>query len=477
MADASPIVVWSPQPGPQTDLLTCPVFEVLYGGARGGGKTDGVIGDFAGHANLYGKHAIGLMVRRELTQLRETIERSKEIYTPLGARFLDDEKLWRFPNGARLRFAYLERDADADAYQGHNYTRLYPEELGTFPNPAPIMKLKATLRSAHGVPVGIRATANPGGAGHGWVKARYVDPDPSGYKIIADENGLERVYIPARVEHNPALLKSDPQYINRLKASGSAELVRAWLDGDWDVIAGAFFPEFTVRRHVVWARALPAEWTRFAAMDWGSARPFAILWFAVSDGSLPAFPRGALIVYREWYGASGPNLGVKMPAEDVGAQLMERERAGGERMTYRVLDPAAWASDGGPSIAERLYLGSGRKCGFRRADNSRVPKMGALGGWDQLRARLVGEDEKPMLYIFNSCQNLIRTLPALQHDSARMEDVDSEGEDHAPDALRYGCMSRPYIKRVAAKPETTFWPSLTLDELWKHRPRADGRRI
>lgn len=471
----APIVVWAPQPGPQTDLLTCPHFEVLYGGARGGGKTDGVLGDWLSHANLYGRHAVGLMVRRELTQLRETIERSRELYTPLGARFMDDEKQWRFTNGARLKFAYLERDADADAYQGHSYTRLYPEELGTFPSPVPVMKLKATLRSAHGVPVGIRATANPGGPGHSWVKMRYVDPAPTGYQVITDENGLARVYIPARVENNPALLRNDPQYINRLKASGSPELVRAWLEGDWDVIAGAFFPEWSTARHVVYPRRLPKEWTRFACMDWGSARPFCVLWLAVSDGSMEEFPRGALVVYREWYGSSEPNIGIKMPAEEVGAEIRNREAH--DSISYRVLDPAAWASDGGPSIAERLYAGSMRKVGWRRADNSRVQKMGALGGWDQVRARLLGEDGRPQLYVFSTCTNLIRTLPALQHDANRLEDVDSDGEDHAPDALRYGLMSRPYIRLIAKPAENKFWPSLTLDELWRQRDRRPGLRI
>src|SRR5690349_18010084 len=114
-AESNYTVVWEPQAGPQTALLKCPVFEVFYGGARGGGKTDGVLGDFVSHADLYADHAIGLMVRRERTQLIETIERSKAIYTPLGAKYHEQDKMWRFPNGARLRFAYLERDHDADA--------------------------------------------------------------------------------------------------------------------------------------------------------------------------------------------------------------------------------------------------------------------------------------------------------------------------------------------------------------------------
>jgi hypothetical protein len=146
------------------------------------------------------------MIRRTRTELIETIERSRQIYGPLGWSFNDTLKMWRSPRGGRLRFAYLERDADAEAYQGHSYTRLYVEEIGNFQNPAPVLKLMATLRSAAGVPVGFRATGNPGGPGQGWVKARYIDPAPSGWKVIQDDyTGLERVFIPSKVTDNKYL--------------------------------------------------------------------------------------------------------------------------------------------------------------------------------------------------------------------------------------------------------------------------------
>jgi hypothetical protein len=212
---------WEPQPGPQTALLACPVFEVFFGGARGGGKT--VLGEWASHADLHGKNAVGLMVRRERVQLLETIERSRQIYGPVGARYNDQDKMWRWPNGARLRFAYLERDADADAYQGHSYTRVYVEELGTFPSASPVLRLIATLRSGEGVPCGFRATGNPGGPGHQWVKARYIDPNPAGWKIrkFTYENPWtretieqDRVFIPSKLRDNKFL---GPDYVANLQ--------------------------------------------------------------------------------------------------------------------------------------------------------------------------------------------------------------------------------------------------------------------
>lgn len=464
---AEPTVVWEAQTGPQTALISCPVFEVFFGGARGGGKTDGVLGDFLDHADTYGENAIGLMVRRERTQLIETVERSRQIYTPLGWKLTDN--MWRAPNGARLRFAYLERDADAEAYQGHSYTRVYVEEIGNFPSDKPILKLMATLRSGAGVPTGFRATGNPGGPGHQWVRARYIDPAPLGYCVVKDAvSGLERVYIPSRVRDNKYL---GDDYVAKLKAAGSKELVRAWLDGDWSVIDGAFFDCWSNERHVIAPFAIPEDWTRFRSMDWGSAKPFSVGWWAVCgddydmgvdayrasggvlervhDGAGRVIPRGALVRYREWYGAASPNVGLKLTADAVAKGILERQ-AKDEQISYSVLDPAAFNQDGGPSIAERMAESTQGAVWFKRADNRRVAKHGAMGGWDQVRARMIGDgDGRPMIYTFSTCVASIRTVPALQHDQTKPEDVDTEGEDHAGDEWRYACMSRPYAQDVA----------------------------
>lgn len=445
-AGNGPVTIWRPQPGPQTALLACPIFEVFYGGARGGGKTDGFLGDFASHADLYGDGAIGLMVRKERTRLIEAIERSRELYRPLGAQFHEQDKLWRFPNGARLRFAYLERDADAEAYQGHSYSRIYVEELTNFADPKPIMKLMATLRSAKGVPVGFRANGNPGGPGHTWVKDRYIDPAPKGWEVVKSEfvNPFtgerllkERIYIPSRLTDNRYL---GADYVGNLQLSGSAQLVRAWLEGDWDVVEGAYFDCWRGDKHVIKPFEIPRHWQRFRSLDWGSARPFSVGWWAVSDGEDVRFPRGALIRYREWYGSTGePNVGLKLFAEDVaeGIKAREKDDLPASSVMSGVADPAIFAQDGGPSIADRMAQ---RKVYFSPADNKRLP------GWDQVRARLVGIDDKPMLYVFDTCRDLIRTLPALQHDANKPEDVDSDGEDHAADEVRYACMSRPMVK-------------------------------
>jgi hypothetical protein len=458
-------IVWRPQRGPQHAFIKCPVFEVVYGGARGGGKTDAALGEWALHAKRYGEHAKGLFVRRTRVALEPTIERAKQVFVPLGATWQEQKSRFVWPSGAILYFRYLDRDADADNYQGHDYTRVYVEELTQFPNSDPVDKLKATLRSAEGVPTGFRATCNPGGPGHTWVKARYIDA--GAWNIVRESfvnpfDGstiqLSRVFIPAKLSDNPLLLENDPLYVAKLQQAGSAQLVKAWLQGDWNIIEGAFFDKWSEARNVCDPFAVPKEWLRIRSMDWGSAKPFSVGWWTVcpDDGTYGGqkMTRGALIRYREWYGSTGkPNEGLKLSAEVVAQGIKSREAQAEETIASAVLDPSAFAEDGGPSIAERMRR---EKVQFRPADNKRVPGAGAMGGWDQMRARINGpRDEKgeakgpAMLFVFSTCRDFIRTVPVLQHDAMRPEDLDTDGEDHVADEARYACMSRPWVPRAA----------------------------
>lgn len=458
-------LAWSPQKGPQTALIKCPADEIFYGGARGGGKTDGMLGKFAIKAARYGEHCVGVFFRRTREDLKEAIERSTQIYGPIGAKWNEQKKWWRFPNGARLKFEYLDHDKDADNYQGHNYTDVFFEELTHWADPTPVNKLRATLRSATGVPCQFHATGNPGGPGHQWVKARYITPAPHGWQLMWEDftNPFtgevvrkNRVFIPSKLSDNRYLGSG---YVANLYQSGSKELVKAWLAGDWDVVEGAFFDCWDATKHVVRPFEIPEDWTRFRSGDWGSAKPFSFGWWAVVGDKFKLesglwLPRGCIVRYREWYGMQPgkPNVGLKMHADKVGEHLALLE-ASDPKLVGGVLDPAAFSEDGGPPISERINapLIKAKKVPFRPADNKRVPGRGAMGGWDQVRGRLEGDDDGlPMLVTFSTCVDLIRTLPALQHDPLKSEDVDSDMEDHAPDETRYACMSRPWIRK---KPE------------------------
>lgn len=455
------LIVWQPRSKPQEAFIACPVFEVFFGGSRGSLKTDSVLGDWINHSALYGEGAQGLMVRRTREELKHTMERARQIYTPLGFTFSGHTV--RSPNGSLLTFAYLERDADAEGYQGWSLTRVYVEEIGNFPNEGPVLKLMATLRSASGVPVGFRATGNPGGPGHHWVKARYIDPAPQGWAVqtYAYTNPFtkktvtrDRVFIPGKITDHTLL---GDEYIANLQMSGSEALVRAWLLGDWDAIEGAFFDKWSDRM-VIEPIAIPDHWLRFISGDWGYAAPFSFGWWAVAsedtESSTGIVPRGALIRYREWYGAQSPNVGIRMDADIVGPRLLEM--SGDEKLSPGVIDPATFATQSGPSIAERLMSSTGHKLQFRPADNKRVGVRGAMGGWDQMRARMAGNGERPMIYCFETCRDSIRTIPMLQHDPDRAEDLDTEAEDHAADDWRYACMSRPYTRPTPGHPKPVF---------------------
>lgn len=443
---------------------------MFYGGARGGGKTDLICGDWASHALRYGKHAIGICLRRKSTELDQIKARMADLYCPHWGRYIINRANFEFYNGAVLRMRYCERDKDADNYLGHSYTRLYVEELGTWPDPGPIRKLNATLRSVEGVPCRSIKNSNPGGPGHTWIKAEYIDPAPLGFRLFKskrENDKLIKCYIPAKVGDNKILIQKDPGYVDRIKSSGPPQLVKAWLEGDWSVIQGAYFPEFG-EQHIVRPFKIPNHWTKFKAMDWGSAAPFCVLWFAVATESVRAhdriIPKGALTVFREYYGWNGePNVGVRMTAPEVAKRICKLE-VPSQKISYGVIDPSTYIESGGPSIAEMLARNGAK---FRPADNSRI------AGWDQLRDRLKGDD-LPMVYIFDTCVNLIRTLPLLQISPTDAEDADSDGEDHAPDTLRYGCMSRPYARKKPAKDKPVLgYQFMTLDELWKRQPQPN----
>lgn len=360
----------------------------------------------------------------------------------------------RFWNGSKIYLCHCKDEKDIYKYQGAEIHVLLIDELTHFTEKM-YRFLRNRVRMA-GISLGaylgkfprILCGANPGNIGHLWVKATFVEPRPEMeiYRTPPREGGMLRQYIPARLEDNPSIGEDDPDYENRLEGLGSQALVQAMRWGDWNVIEGAFFDCWDTKKHVIRPFEVPKDWLRFRSCDWGSAKPFSVGWWAVVgddhqvqlgggvEGSeTRILPRGAIVRYREWYGASAPNVGLKLTADEVAKGIKEREA--GDTIKYGVLDPAAFAVDGGPSIGERMAM---EKVYFSRADNKRVSQKGAIGGWDQMRARLVGDgDGRPMLYVFSTCTDFIRTVPALQHDPDRPEDVDTDGEDHAGDEARY----------------------------------------
>lgn len=452
-------VIWSPQPGPQHALIDCPLPEIFFGGARGGGKTDGVLGKYAIKAETYGEAFNAVFFRRELPMLDDAIERSSQIYKPLGAVWHEQKKLWRFPKGGRLRFRPLERVQDADKYQGQNITDACVEEAGIYPDSAPIDRLNGVLRSASGVPSQLILTGNPGGPGHNWIKARYVTPDPRGMRILKRPlpNGEDHrfVFIPSKLENNRILAVNDPGYANRLYLVGNAELVRAWLEGDWNVVAGGMFDDvWAPTRHILDPFAIPSTWRVDRSFDWGSSRPFSVGWWAESDGSVVkmrngderSFPRGTLFRIAEWYGWNGkPNEGLKMTDGEIARGIKGREETMRLNVRPGPADSSIFSEMNGDSPAKQQGL-VGIK--WDKADKSPGSRK---RGWTLLRSRLKNamseRPEEPGLYVFSTCDQFIRTVPALPRDKRDPDDVDSDAEDHIGDEVRYRVLE---TKRTAS---------------------------
>lgn len=467
-----------------------PATEVLYGGAAGGGKSHLM----RVAAMLWCAAVPGLQVYL-FRRIREDLVKN-HIEGPKGFRALlaplvlsglitiveDEIKWW---NGSKIYLCHCKDEKDRFKYLGAEIHVLLIDELTTFTEVI-YRFLRGRVRAVGlklppqlvGMFPRILCGSNPGGIGHHFVKSAFIDgATPLAIREMSDEEGgMRRQYIPAKLTDNPSMAQDDPKYRARLRGLGSPALVKAMEDGDWNVVAGAFFTEFSTERHVIKPFTIPTHWARLRAGDWGSAKPFSFGWYAVSDGEFSRIPRGALVKYREWYGVKlrdpkdptsfEPNIGLKLTAEQVADGIRSREVTGTgasgepiyERIDHSVLDPAAFTRDGGPSIAERMATQA--QVYFSHADNARVARGGAMGGWDALRSRLNGETDEdnrpigpPMLFLFENCVHTIRTLPVLQHDEHRPEDVDSDGEDHAGDETRYACMSRPWVKTAAPPPK------------------------
>jgi hypothetical protein len=469
-------LIWWPQEGPQEALFACDVPDILFGGSRGGGKTDGIIGRLGFRAHTYGKLFNAVIFRQTMPSGDDLWDRACQIYWQTGAWIQEYNHTIRFREGGRMRFRPLERVSDADKYQGQNLSDVVIEEAGLYPSPDPIDRLWGAMRSGAGkVEASLVLTGNPGGAGQHWVKERYIDPWPAGnrpLRVLLPNGGVHyRIFIPSKIEDNRILLENDPHYINRLYMVGSPALVRAWLDGDWNAVEGAFFPEWRPAKHVIRPFPIPKDWLRYCSMDWGSAKPFSIGWHAIANDDFKVhgrlIRRGCAVRYREWYGRGQKyNVGLKLTVEEVAKGIQEREGwVNGkpnpeEPIKFRVADPNIFKVDGGPSHGERF---SRMGIHFGPADNRRLPEVGAMVGWDLLRARLKGEDGQPMLIVFDTCTDLIRTLPLVQHDQSRPEDLDTESEDHALDDERYFCAARVFTprgttERIAKRPVDGYRP-------------------
>jgi len=417
-------VAFMPNEGPQTDFLAASEKDVLYGGAAGGGKSFAMLIDPLRYCHFPEHRA--LILRRSMPELRELIDKSRELYPKAfkGAKFKEVEKLWQFPSGAKIEFGFLERDADVYRYQGQAYSWIGFDEITHLPTEFGWNYLASRLRTTNPeLPTYLRCTANPGGVGAHWVKKRYIEPHEEN-KTFKGSDGLTRKFIPARLQDNP-FLAEDGEY-ERMLLSLPAVQRKQLLEGNWEINEGAAFAEFDTSIHVIPPFAMPTWWERTKGIDYGYASESCCLWGAIDPEDK------TLIIYRELYRKG-------LTGEVLGDTLNDMEADEVKSITG-VLDTAAWARTGytGPTIGEMLML-KGHK--LRRADKNRV------AGKVQLHEYLRPDERtgRPRLQIFNTCTNLIKELQSLPLSKSNPEDVDTHSPDHAYDALRYLIMSRPRL--------------------------------
>jgi hypothetical protein len=461
-ADGPTRFSWAPQLGPQKALIDCPYPEILFGGARGGGKTDGILGKYAIKEKRWGRGFNAVFFRKEMPQQDDLIERAKEIYGPTGAKWHEQKKQFSMPHGGRLRFRPLESVVDAEKYQGQSLSDAAVEEAGNYPMPAPIDRLFGCLRSSVGVPVQLVLSANPGGPGHQWIKHRYIDPGPAGFKRLVrelpDNAEHHAVYIPSRISDNRIMLAKDPGYVNRLHLVGSPNLVRAWLKGDWNIVAGGALDDVWTERVIVPRFPLPYSWRLDRSHDWGSSHPFSVLWWGQADGTEAKFPdgrvfcppKGSLILAHEWYGASEPNKGIKMSPRDVAKGIKARESdliaskwfASNPRPGPADNEISAVKMPGTPTIADEML-----KEGVAWTKSDKAPGTRKIG-LELMRSRIreAGKEhpEDAALYVMQHCSAALSHWPVLPRDPQDQDDVQTNAEDHDYDAARY--------RILAAKP-------------------------
>lgn len=466
-------IIWSPQPK-QKIFMSRPEDEALYGGAAGGGKSDALVIEALRQVHI--PHYKAIILRKTFPQLTELIEKSLGYYKAVfpKAKYNDSKHVWTFPSGAKIYFGSMQHTKDKHNYQGKAYDFVAFDELTHFTFEEYNYLFSRNRPNGPGTRCYIRATANPGGVGHGWVKQRFITAaEPM--STIWEEHSVNmpdgsvkkfrksRIFVPSSVFDNKKLIENDPGYLGRLAELPKAER-DALLYGDWNSFSGQVFSEWVnddkhyddrKNTHVISPFRVPSEWKIYRGFDWGYAKPFSVGWYAVDYNK-------RIYRIRELYGCTEtPDEGVKWEPALIAKRIREIEEQDDNLKGKRIqgiADPAIFADDRGRDTSIAAVM---ERSGvfFDKGNHER------LAGKMQMHNRLRFDDDGyPMFYVFSTCKHFIRTVPSLVYSETDVEDVDTKGEDHIYDECRYVLMEYPITPKPTAKDRIKEFDPLELNQ-------------
>jgi hypothetical protein len=460
--------IWKPHPGPQTNALLADVFELLYGGQRGGGKTETGLVWLVDPEYLKNSRYRALILRKDATDLTDWIDRAKYMYRNYGCQTVGNPVEFRFPSGAIFRLGHLKDKNSYEKYLGHEYQKILIEELTQIPQERYYEEVLGSCRSTINLKSKIFATTNPGGRGHAWVKRRFIDSAPANVVHVGEETGRTRLYIPARLEDNPSLIEKDPDYVNYLNGLkvSNPKLYKAWREGDWNVFDGQFFDKWSENQHVIKPRYelknIPDSFSIICGLDDGTANPrsFHIL-IQDNDGRVEVVYE----YYRSGETISEAAFNFKQQLVNLGIYEIILKRGivyydPSMNIREKKNDNNAWISS--IDIFQNITSLKCEAAINKRGEGAKRVKEFLL--WDQFT--------QPLLRIWDSCPKLISTLPQLVYDDKNPEDIDTTQEDHAYDSLRYGLMGLKKLPPRLSKLATVS--TSNIPDWWKKVKNGKG---
>ena len=439
---------WTPLPGSQTAFLKYPGQEALFAGGRGNGKSEALLADFARYVGMgHGLHYRGVIFRRAYRELQDLIIKGKKMYLKAypGVKFLESPSQFKFvwPDGEELLFRAVENARDYWTYHGNEFQYIAFDELCSWNDPEIYDSLKSLLRgSKDGIPLRIRATTNPYGPGASWVKSRFVDPSPDwcpqGTEMVYRDRPIAR--FDGAVTENTYLAKASPEYIANLASIDNEAMREAWLNGSWDYAVGGFFSGFWDKdRNIIDDFPMSPEHKHWLALDWGFTAPFAVGFFCRDY-------EGRVIMYDEIYGFGGEGgKGIKKTSHEVAEMIKEKcefYEKGGIEYRSNVADSAIFNRTGSETSIFEDFLQEGLVW-----QPSGKGKGSRISGWNAVREAL----RTGKFVVTRKCAHTIRTIPLQMPDERNLDDIDTTGEDHLADMIRYSLVHTLPTSRKAER--------------------------